>query len=51
MDKKEILNTLEDTIDSLNLLNEDKIIMFLVYSVLSSVIGILFCYLGMNIVK
>ena len=33
------------------LLNEDKIIMFLIYSVLSSVIGILFCYLGMNIVK
>ena len=39
------------SVDSLNLLNEDKIIMFLIYSVLSSVIGILFCYLGMNIVK
>ena len=34
------------SVDSLNLLNEDKIIMFLIYSVLSSVIGILFCYLG-----
>ena len=32
-------------------INQDKIIMFLVYSLLSSVIGILFCYLGMNIVK
>ena len=39
------------SVDSLNLLNDDKIIMFLIYSVLSSVIGILFCYLGMNIVK
>ena len=39
------------SVDSLNLLNDDKIIMFLIYSVLSSIIGILFCYLGMNIVK
>ena len=39
------------SVDSLNLLNEDKIVMFLVYSVLSSIIGILFCYLGINIVK
>ena len=39
------------SVDSLDLLNDEKIILFLLYSVLSSAIGILFCYLGMNIVK
>lgn len=39
------------SVDSLNLLNDDKIVLFLVYSVLSSAIGILFCYIGMNILK
>lgn len=39
------------SVDSLNLLNDDKIILFLLYSVLSSAIGILFCYIGMNIIK
>ena len=31
--------------------NENKIIMLISYGLLSSVIGILFCYLGMNIIK
>ena len=39
------------SVDSLNLLNDDKIIYFLLYSMLSSAIGILFCYIGMNIIK
>jgi len=39
------------SIDSVNLLNENKIIMLISYGLLSSVIGILFCYLGMNIIK
>ena len=39
------------SIDSVNLLNENKIILLISYGLLSSVVGILFCYLGMNIIK
>ena len=39
------------SVDSLNLLNEGKMLSFLFYSIFSSVLGILFCYLGMNIIK
>ena len=39
------------SVDSLNLLNDNKLLIFLMYSFLSSAVGILFCYLGMNIIK
>lgn len=39
------------SLDSLNLLSEGKFILQAIYLILSSTIGILFCYLGMNIIK
>tara|TARA_B100000686_G_C16121752_1_gene632980 strand:+ start:62 stop:427 length:366 start_codon:yes stop_codon:yes gene_type:complete len=39
------------SIDAINLLNNNKIILMITYTLLSSVIGIFFCYLGMNIIK
>ena len=37
--------------DSINLLNESKYFLFLSYMISSSVVGILFCYIGINIIK
>ena len=37
--------------DSINLLNESKYLLFLSYMISSSVVGILFCYIGINIIK
>ncbi|MBV20090.1 MAG: fluoride efflux transporter CrcB [Cytophagia bacterium] len=39
------------SIDSINLLNESKYFLFLSYMISSSIIGIIFCYIGLNIIK
>ena len=39
------------SIDSINLLNENKFLVLFSYTILSSIIGILFCYIGMSIIK
>ena len=39
------------TIDSINLLNENKFLLFFSYTILSSIVCILFCYIGMIIIK
>ena len=39
------------TIDSINLLNENKFLLLFSYTILSSIVGILFCYIGMIIIK
>ena len=38
-------------IDSISLLNEKKFMLFFSYTILSSILGILFCYIGMSIIK
>ena len=39
------------SVDSLNLFNENKILILMMYSLLSTVLGIFSCYLGMNIIR
>lgn len=39
------------SLDSINLLNEGKYLLFLSYMISSSIIGIIFCYIGLNIIK
>jgi CrcB protein len=39
------------SLDSINLLNESKYFLFLSYMISSSIIGIIFCYIGLNIIK
>ena len=39
------------SLDSINLLNETKYLLFLSYMLSSSILGIIFCYIGLNIIK